>query len=369
MTFASFYLIALLAPLVGLVWWWFDARIHLLEVLLVTAVAFATAFLVHWGVARGMTSDQEVWSGEVLHVRYRPAWRERYTVTTETTHERSDGSTYTTSHTSTHYRNHPDEWWAVTSLDQELEITLPRYRQIGNAFGGESEKVRGKRHTSEDDSEMVSGDPYDYLVRDRTSHTEPVVKTVWFENRVKASPSVFSYVRLTEEQAAALPDYPYDEPWVSGRVIGAPVSIRSWDEMMAKLGPQKKVNLILVRMSGLDQAQLLEAKWVGGKKNDLVLTYGAGWAYVFGWTEEARVKRELETLLLTRPVDDALLPAIDRTVRDYYRLVDWAKFDYLDLQPRWYHVLILVFVMALTQVLTFGFALGNDDDCPLDFRD
>jgi hypothetical protein len=364
MTFASFYILALLSPAVGIVWWWFDSRVHLLEVLLVTSVAYSTTFITHWAVARGMTSDMEVWSGEVTHVVFHPEWEERYTVTTS--EEDDDGNV--TYDTSTYYDTHEEEWKAHTTLDQEIDITVERYRYIGQLFGGESKAVKGDRTTSRDDSEMVSGDPYDYVVANRTRHVVPVTRNVRFENRVKASPSVFSYVQLSEEQAEALPDYPYTSPWVSGRVIGAPVSIGAWDAMMAKLGPEKKVNLILVRLPSFDQALQLEAKWVGGKKNDIVMTYGADWSYVFGWTEHARVKRELETLLLLEPVNDALLPEIEALVREHYELVDWSKFDYLDLQPRGWHLLVLVLVMVFTQGLAFVCITQNDYDCELDFR-
>jgi hypothetical protein len=118
------------------------------------------------------------------------------------------------------------------------------------------------------------------------------------------------------------------------------------------------VNLIIVRLSGAQDARDLEAKWVGGKKNDLVLCYWKGWSYVFGWTEATRVKRELETLLL-KPVDDTLIPSIDKIVREHYTIVPWEKFDYLSLQPTMKQFVVFVVITLLIEAGAMAYALLN----------
>lgn len=262
-----------------------------------------------------------------------------------------------------HYDTHPDKWFAGTNLGQQLDLTLKEYRRIGAAFGGVSKAVRGDRYTGRESSTQVGGDTKDYVVENATGYIEPVVRGMSFANRIKATPSVFSYEILSEEERSALPDYPFAvDPWRSGRVIGGGVSQRKWDQMMARLGYEKLVNLILVRLPTQQDARKLEAKWVGGKKNDLVLTYGNGWAHVFGWTDRSRVKHELEGLLTTRPVDDTLLPAIEAAVREHYVPVDWSKFDYLDLQPRGWHVAITAVILTIFSVAAFLICLKNDHD-------
>ena len=59
-------------------------------------------------------------------------------------------------------------------------------------------------------------------------------------------------------------------------MLNTNISARKWDELNARLGPSKQVNLIIVRLKMPQEARDLEAKWVGGKKNDLVLTYDGG---------------------------------------------------------------------------------------------
>lgn len=355
------YLIALLPVLAGGALWVLHHKIVWWEWAISASSGFALAGIMHLAAVEGMTHDKETWSGEVVSVLFRPEWIERYTVTHTAYNTDSNGNTTTTTYTTTHYDKHPDRWYAYTSLGQSLSISLQTYQSIGKLFGGESLKEKGRRSTSRDNSTMVSGDPYDHVVYNKTGHIEPVVKSVSFDNRVKASPSVFSYAELSPEESSMLPEYPEaDNPWVSGRVINAPISIRRWDQMMARLGPAKKVNVILVRLKSAGHAQLLEAKWVGGKKNDLVLCYGDGWSYVFGWTEKEMAKRELETILLTREVDDSIIPHIEKAVLEHYELVDWSKFDYLDLEPRPVHFVLMLVFVCLLQICLYTYFHSNE---------
>jgi len=370
MTFAAFYFLALIPVVVGGVIWWFNHRFCWWEWAVSSALAFIVAGITHWSVAAGMVADEEVWSGEVTRVEYQPAWRERYKEAIYRTETYTSGfgknrRTHTRrvfSHYETRYDNHPDRWSAVTNLDMELSISKARHAEIAGKLGNKVESKPGRRSTWRTGSTMVSGDPNDYWVRNSTAHVEPVIKGVSFENRVKASPSVFSYAPLSEAEALRLPDYPAaSDHWRSQRVIWAPVDAYKWDQMNAKLGPAKDVNVILVRLGSPKEARKLEAKWIGGKKNDLVLTYGKGWSYVFGWSETSITKRNLETLLLD-PVGDDLIPKVAAEIRRTYKAVDWHKFDYLDLEPRAMHVWILIGIMTLTQagIIFWGLSNGHD---------
>ena len=177
---------------------------------------------------------------------------------------------------------------------------------------------------------------------------------------MKASPSVFSYKTLAPEVLAKLPAYPATgNPWQTGRNMNSGIPAPEWDALNAVLGPTKKVNLIIVRLASADESRDLEAAWVGGKKNDLVLTYGEGWARVFGWTDSSLVKRNLEGLLVDHKVDRSILPLIRDEVTRNYTKTDWHKFDYLDLQPRPRHYAMLVGFQILFGTASFWMLLTN----------
>jgi len=105
-------------------------------------------------------------------------------------------------------------------------------------------------------------------------------------------------------------EYPQNKNWQSSdRLLGrarSDFNLLEWDKVNSRLGPSKKVNVIAVGFEADSDSilgQYQEAKWAGGKKNDLVICYGgqpgkAAWVYVFGWTESEGVKRDLESLFI-----------------------------------------------------------------------
>ena len=151
-----------------------------------------------------------------------------------------------------------------------------------------------------------------------------------------------------------------------------------WDCMNSGLGPVKKVNVIIIGFppgSVETLAKYQEAKWIGGKKNDLVLCYGvyappedpntidwskATWAYVFGWTESEDVKQNLKEMLLNSPVDSELIPKIEEEISKNYRIKDWSKLDYVAVEPPFWSILTMFVLTVLFQSGFITWAMLND---------
>lgn len=119
-----------------------------------------------------------------------------------------------------------------------------------------------------------------------------------------------------------------------------------------------------------DYGHYQEAKWIGGKKNDLVICFGGviktnapQWVYVFGWTEQALVKQNLQTLVLQHPINDDIIPLISAEVSKNYVIKDWHKFDYITIEPPAWSYVAYFLVMLITQAgLYIYFHVKNFDD-------
>ena len=125
-----------------------------------------------------------------------------------------------------------------------------------------------------------------------------------------------------------------DDAFRSDRLVGTAslLNLTEFDRMNARLGPSKRVNVILVGMGNRDSmaGQWQEAAWYGGKKNDVVITWGGlnthpTWVRAFGWTDSKTCLRTLESLVLERGMTDVTLPLIETEIRRSYRLKDWDK--------------------------------------------
>ncbi len=264
------------------------------------------------------------------------------------------------------------------------EIPAAVFEEIRVAFGAEDLRAVPPDSGNEED------EGYRVLVAEnRTGAVIPGWTVRLVENPLKAGPSVFTFPAVPE----ALPLFdcplgvpPGDRPKLladlavlkiggdsvvpagaqlfdwrrSGRLLGRAArdfSIEAWDRLNAKLCPEKGVNLIAAGFEGDSSlAHWQEAKWLGGKGNDLVICYGPpgpggfpAWTYGFGWTEDELVKRNLESLFLTRVPGDGLLPAIRDEVRARYRKKVWPDRSYLEVPAPRGAVPILILVTVFVQ--------------------
>ena len=222
-------------------------------------------------------------------------------------------------------------------------------------------------------SRMISGDPHDYGTVNTVGYVYPVTTTAQYENRIQVAPNLYQFEQVPPD--AKVYDWPANpDQFRSDRLIGSAngaFATLAWDQLNARLGPVKKVNLIAIGF-GREAPSMLahqqEAKWQGGKKNDLVLCFGGGtsltkpaWTYVFGWTDKAIVKRNLETLLLNTQLNDALIPAIEKEIVANYELKDFEEaFKHIEVTPplKWY--LWFIATLALTQAALHVVLVANE---------
>ena len=363
------YIFALIPLVVGFILWLKNNKVNLVEWLIGSGIALLVAGLVHICAVAGMTGDTEVWSGRIVKAVHYPEWVEEYEVAiyrTET-HTDSDGNTTSEEvfdHYETRYRTHERYWEACTDLNYDKRISESFFHEISRNFNNVTTETPWK-------SGFYSGDKNIYVAYNKTGYVYPVTDTRRFTNKIQAAPTVFSFPKVPP--GTKVYEYPYPPDWLqSTRLINEnKINIKEFDRLNTRLGFKKQVNIVMINFDKQDSsiAQYQEAKFIGGKKNDLILCYGnvgtngcAGWAYVFGWTEKALCKRNLETILLTNPINNSILPVIEREVIVNYVIKDWTKFSYISIEPRantyvWYFI-----VMFLTQIGIWLYFFMNDVD-------
>jgi hypothetical protein len=375
-----FWICALIPIAIGAVLLWRNHQVVWWEWLIGTVVALLTAGIMQMIALAGQTTDFESVSGEIVKVAHHPEWVEEY----EQSHTRQVASgtdangntTYTTeTYYTTEHDTHEEHWVAHRSFggwEDTRDIEYETYRQIKKSFGGRIVDG-GKQDTDHFGGEYDSGDNNIYETPNDKGVVYPVTATKVFENRVKAAPTIFSFAPVpTNVTVHPWPDNP---DWMnSDRVLGTAkglISTYEWDVMNSLLGPRKRVNVIIVGFGDKpsDYGHYQQAKWIGGKKNDLVITFGGGgksqpaqWAYVFGWTESDLVKRNLETLFVQKPINDKIIPFVIDEVTKNYIIKDWSKFDYISIDPPTWSYWAYFIVMIITQSVLWVFFHNNRED-------
>jgi hypothetical protein len=365
-----FYILALLPCLAGLILWLKSDKICWQEWIGGSIFAFILAGVFHIAAAKGMTDDIELLSGQVVQVEEHPEWVEQWTqVHIETyscgTDANGNSITCTRTYTTTEYDTHPLHWEAAISFgnwQRNWDISYEKYIEIQRQFGGKYQN--GPKQDFNHGGSFYSGDNNTYVTANEKDVIVPATTQVHFENRIKASPSVFSFAPVPTNIPVFAYPYSY-QLFASERLLGNArndIDLLAFDQLNARLGPPKRINLIMVGFGAKDSsiAEWQRAAWIGGKKNDLVLCYGDTWAKVFGWTESELVKRNLESILLDNKKNNAILPLIEAEVRANYKLKDWSKFDYIAIKPRAVHIGWYIAMTLITQVGLHVFFLRNE---------
>ncbi len=209
---------------------------------------------------------------------------------------------------------------------------------------------------------------------------DPASKTQSFQNLVlAASNSLYNtteFAKYLETYKGALPEYNsnihsyYKHNKLTA--VGVKMSredIDNWNYQLgkaaAKIGPIYHANplVVLVGKHGAEYANALQAKWLGGKLNDVVLVIGTDdgkqikWARGFSWSEKSMVDIALRDRVLELPQlsAEAVSTAFVEVVPKTFSKRSKKSFDYLkdEIKPSttalaWTFVLCLLVNVGLT---------------------
>jgi hypothetical protein len=349
--------------------WLLRREIHPIELLASTAFSFILAGIVHTVSFKSQTGDYEFWSGQVESVKCFSAWTEEYEEAVYRTESYTDAQGLTqTKEVFDHWRTcvdyHPRYNTVYTNIG-DWRITDSKYSELIKEFGKQT-SVRGGRSTMRHSSHMIAGDRNDYVSVNIQKPLIPVTSRRYFINRLKAKPSIWSKVEPPAE--LNIPDRPRnDNPFHSDRLVGVAskyFSIKALDNLNAVLGPSKKIDLNIIGFdsSNTELSQYVESKWQGGNKNGLYITFGENWCRVFGWSKSDICKRNIESLFLLYPKNDALLEKIKAEIETNYERPNWHDFDHIQIEPSGWAWFWFAFFMIGGQVGIFLWAFLNDID-------
>ena len=358
-----FYVFALIPVVIALGFFLFTNKLVPQELLVCALLAFFIAGLMHLISYVGMTSDTEIWSGRLESVTHNPEWVEEY----QQRHARHNSKGEETSHYyTTEHRRHYESFEGYASYGSDsdtIEINAQDYLKYSKLFGG-YEVTRPHK------SGFDGGDPNVYVARNKTGIVVPLTKVKNWTNKVKSSPSTFSYDKVPEN----IKVFPYPScpnPWTSDRLLGdarSKINIDEFDKMNTLIGLYKKGNVIIVGFDSADakMAKYQESAWLGGKKNDIVICYGYAalegntkqivWTKCFSWCENEQFKKNVEELFMTNTISTAILAPLYKEVDKNFVKKNWDKMDYLTVKPSkthwWVYSIIMLVVLGTTLTIT-----------------
>lgn len=214
---------------------------------------------------------------------------------------------------------------------------------------------------------------------------DPVAVDHSYKNYIKAAPdSLFSAV--AEKTALArygdlVPAYPlkiYDYHYLD-RVIAQGVAVAdlaAWNKDLANrlrtAGPLKQVNWVVLLTNSADPAyaDAVRVKWLGGKKNDVIVVLGApeypklAWTRIVSWTDKELFKVQLRDDLLKLEALDhtAVFDLLEKHSGESFVRKNMADFEYLSNEiepPTW--VLIMAGLLGVLSSLGLSIYFAKND--------
>jgi len=368
-----FYIIALIPIIIGTVLFCASKKVCWQEWVGGSVCALLISAIMHGIAIHSMTDDVECWSGKITHACHFPRWVEEYQQRHETTYTTGSGKnqrTHTRVWYTTEHATHSEHWEAYLNFgtcSEDKEISEKLFNEIRVNFGNVIED--GGKQWCTYGGHRYSGDNNVYRVPNKTEYLYPVTTTKHFVNRIKAAPTLFSFIKVPTN--IPVYNWPENGNWMqSDRLINeSRISVLEFDRMNSRLGPIKLVDVCFINFGnrGSEIARYQEAKWLRGKKNSITLCYGQlntnnipGWSVCFGWSNSEICKRNLETTLITHSVDNNILPLVEKEIKENYKIKKWSDFDYIKINPPTWAYVTLIILMIITQTGFFIWANTNE---------
>lgn len=281
MLFFLLALATLIIPFIGKAIW--PGKFTLKEMLVACIAPVLVVSIIYIGGSYSEMADTLLINGQVTdkkreEVHCRHSYDCNCYYSTRTWHDKTGTHTSRTKHCSTCYYHLYDVDWNVYSNISDTTSIDKLDRQ------GLQEPPRW--------TQVIIGEPYS--------------KTESYQNYVKGSKaSLFNLEKYTKAEYAAIPDEPIGihDYYRSTHAVDMGTGVKNLSQLdaamadvSAKLGPTKQVNVVMAfTPKSMDYAYAIRNKWLGGKKNDVLIIIGTktwptvDWVQVFSWSKNEMV--------------------------------------------------------------------------------
>lgn len=288
---------------------------------------------------KSQTDDTEIWSGKIVSVEHKEEWDEWHEGYWESYSETdSKGNTVTKERWIEGYWEHHNATNHIKTTDEgTIRVRrVPDGRKLDDNF---------VNSTKELEEYYPIGSPTASL------HT--------YENKLKASYSIFKHKEVNLEDYKDLPEYPNEvtSRYSVNRLIG---KFKDSDKLNLHLDnvntrlndtnnpnnkenikSYKQVNLMFVNLGDKseDYGWALQDYWKNGAKNDFVVTFGTDksgkitWCHPFSWTDVEILKTDVREYMIGKDTKN-FKPVIDGVadlVEKKFDRKQFAEFDYIQI--------------------------------------
>lgn len=326
---------------------------YVLTVLTILAIILGIIIFVDFKL---QTRDTEVWSGKIVSVKHKEEYDEYIPPKTETyTTTDSQGKTVTETRTIPGY-------WEHHSAENHIKTTDGGTIKVEKTPSGK----RFSDNFVNSDSELAEFYPLN----------SPTASVHTYENRLKASYSIFKIESADDEIYNKLPERPYkqNKDFTIDRLIGDFKNKKELNKHLNlinsrlndteninnknKIKGYKQVNLIFVNFGNKseDYGLALQNHWKNGAKNDFVVTFGTdkngkiAWCHVFSWTEVEILKSDVREIVTKGDINNfkSVMNEVSKAIEDKFDRKQFSDFKYIQVEVTTLTKIIMFLIVGIT---------------------
>jgi len=339
---------------------WWDPGVSIIATIIVVFVCVRVSEI-------SQTADTEWLGFYVAEARYYEPWDEKVTYTEEVNDgdtRDSRGRVQHNSHTEVRTRidEHAPEWTFILNSGEEVWVDQEDYEKWKTVWK-KTELVDMHRDYHSKDGDMYRV-PFDNV----TDHLAPYVIEEIYENRVKASGSVFKHKKIDDPKSLGLYDYPsiveHDLQAVMGNCSRSSDADTILRRANAMLGMHKQVRMFILLYRDAPQQTAVdqESYWQGGNKNEFILCVGLDkqdsvqWAKAFSWTEREDLKVRVAQHAMNQKKFDVVETAnfMTKEVSLCFERKHFRDFSYLSVEMG---VAALITTIVLVLLFNIGYVV------------
>ncbi len=336
--------------------WW--------EYLLVAGPDILLIVSMNYFMIQSRTSDIEYLGYDVVSIKYYEDWDEWITRTCyyETCSGSGSNRTCTTHSYDCSYRKyHPEYWVMVASNGDELGITQDYYKYLQKKFATPIIFVDMSRDFYKDDGDMYKNEWDGSILK---AHS--VTRKHDYENKIKASHSIFKIEDLTPEEVKRwkLYDYPVLESHAQDFILGYNQNESINNKLHYLNGclatkHQIQTFVLIFKNQPKSVAFKQRSHWEGGNKNELLVCIGIDsltntvqWSKSFSWMDVPTLAVGLDSYISsqnTLDINATVDYLIQKVPSDWHRK-SFHDFDYLQIEVTATQLGWIIFTVLLINV-------------------
>lgn len=346
----------------------FKKKIAVWEYILIFTIPILGIAIAKWTSVYSQTRATEYWNAYLVRAEYVEPWSTWVHKTCERCVERdtSGRCTREEKYDCSYCDENGPSWTAYDNLGRSHSISQEHFERLCRTWG-KREKVELNRSIKHHFGCGQDGESYVTNFDGVFEHTQPVVTSHSYENKVRSSKSIFNFQKvdpkdvatygLVEYRPASLFDY---NPIFGISNDSASKRLSWWN---AHLGTYKQVhmNIIVFHNKNISAAEMQRSYWKGGNKNEFIICIGVDnnnkiqWTKVISWTEveilKLRVERSVNAMEFNLP---AIVDTMAVNVRKEFKRKEFKDFKYISVEPTPFAT-VMAFVVTL--ILTVGLSI------------